>query len=67
MKQFIYICMILKVSFDVVVVVGSLRAGAETLVSRLTDGRSALLCSALLRSCLHPLYNTTTFRLKSVK
>lgn len=25
------------------------------------------LCSALLRSCLHPLYNTTTFRLKSVK
>lgn len=46
MKQFIYICMILKVSFDVVVVVGSLRAGAETLVSLLTDGRSALLCSA---------------------
>lgn len=66
MKQFIYICMILKVSFDVVVVVGSLRAGAETLWSAGSQ-TDALLCSALLRSCLHPLYNTTTFRLKSVK
>lgn len=45
MKQFIYICMILKVSFDVVVVVGSLRAGAETLWSAGSQ-TDALLCSA---------------------
>lgn len=57
MKQFIYICMILKVSFDVVVVVGSLRAGAETLVSLLTDGRSALLCSG-------PVYIRCTTQLR---
>lgn len=61
MKQFIYICMILKVSFDVVVVVGSLRAGAETLWSAGSQ-TDALLCSALL--CSGPVYIRCTTQLR---